>query len=41
MLNHDLNINFLREYVKTGYKIPDPSEGHMHYDVIVLFQNDV
>ena len=28
-------------YVKAGYKIPDPSEGHMHCDVIVLDRNDV
>ena len=27
-------------YVKTGYKTPDPREGYMHCDVIVLGRND-
>ena len=32
---------FKHEYVKAGYTIPDPIEGHMYCDVIVLSRNDV
>lgn len=40
------NLNFTKECpcegeVKTGYKVPDSSEGNMHCDFIILDQNDV
>ena len=34
------NRKLLHGYVKAGYKILDPSEGHMLCDVIVLGWND-
>ena len=36
-----LIISNMDEYVKAGYIIPDPIEGNMHFDVIVLCRNDV